>query len=125
MNYCLIEKELVVEGPKTLPTNWRNISNLPALPDEELKKLGWLPVEYPVVNFDSVTQKRSADTYNIASDKVKVVFNYKNKTNAEIIAEAEAATKPSVIENNESISYIRDFLKAKFKNDVLFPEELK
>jgi uncharacterized protein YjeT (DUF2065 family) len=125
MNYCLVEKELVVEGPKILPTNWRNISNLPALPDEELRKLGWVPVEYPVVDFDPVTQKRLADTYNILFDKVKVVFNYKNKTNAEIIAEAEAALKPPVIGDNESVGYIREFLKAKFKDDVLFPEELK
>ena len=28
-----------------LPSNWQNISNFHVLPDSELKKHGWLPVE--------------------------------------------------------------------------------
>ena len=29
----------------TLPTQWKNISNMYVLPDEELKKYGWFPVK--------------------------------------------------------------------------------
>lgn len=36
INYCLLDKERknVLDGPKALPVNWKNISNLPALSDE-------------------------------------------------------------------------------------------
>ena len=90
MNYCLIEKGEIIEGPKPLPTNWKNISNLPALSDAELKKLGWLPVEYPELFFDAATQKRLADTYDILADKVVAVFNFGDKTQGELDAEAVA-----------------------------------
>lgn len=124
-NYCLIEKGAIIEGPKPLPTNWKNISNLPALADIGLKDFGWLPTEYPESVFDPATQKRLADTYDIQTDKVVVIFNIEDKTKEELDAEAAAALEPTVMGDTESVSYIRDFLKSKFKEDVLFPEELK
>lgn len=125
MNYCLIDKGVIKKGPKPLPTNWKNISNLPSLSATDLLKLNWLPTEYPELVFDSATQKRLADTYDIQADKVVVIFNIVNKTQEEIDAEIAEAAKPVVLEDNESISYIRAFLKAKFKNDILFPDKLK
>ena len=41
-------EKLIIDGPCELPTHWQNISHLNVLDDQELKQLGWLPVE--VVN---------------------------------------------------------------------------
>ncbi len=44
MNYCLVENNLIVDGPCPLPRSWRNISGLDMLDNDSLQKLGWLPV---------------------------------------------------------------------------------
>lgn len=90
MKYCLIEADEIVKGPGSLPTNWKYISNLPALPDIKLKEFGWLPCEYLELVFDPATQKRLPDTYDIQEDKVLVIFNIENKTQEELDAEAVA-----------------------------------
>lgn len=125
MNYSLIEKGVMINTPQILPTNWRNISNLPKLSDVDLKILGWIPVEYQIDTFDTATQKRLPDTYTIKKDKVIVIFNYLDKTLEEIAEDEAAAAKPPVIDDTESVQYIRTFLKTKFGNDALFPTELK
>lgn len=91
-NYCLIENGEILEGPKLLPTNYKNISNLPSLSDEDLKLLGWLPVSYPELVFDPAVQNRLEDTYVIQDTVVEVVFNFVDKTQEELdtIAAAEA-----------------------------------
>jgi hypothetical protein len=45
MKYCYIENNEIKQTLDVLPTNWRNISNFYILPNSELKKHGWLPVE--------------------------------------------------------------------------------
>jgi hypothetical protein len=44
MNYCFIENNVIVEGPRGLPRSWRNISGLDQMSDASLRELGWLPV---------------------------------------------------------------------------------
>lgn len=41
--YALVKNGVIIEGPKTLPINWENVSNLPALTDAQLLALGWYP----------------------------------------------------------------------------------
>ena len=43
MNYCLVENNSVVDGPRYLPRSWRNVSGLNLASKEELKEKGWLP----------------------------------------------------------------------------------
>lgn len=43
MRYCHVVDGKILEGPRALPKNWNNISNLDCLSDEELFKLGWIP----------------------------------------------------------------------------------
>ena len=45
MKYCYIENNQIKQTLDVLPTNWRNISNFYILPNSELKKHGWLPLE--------------------------------------------------------------------------------
>lgn len=44
MNYCLVENNVIVDGPRALPKAWRNISGLDMLDNDSLRELGWLPV---------------------------------------------------------------------------------
>lgn len=44
MNYCFVENNAIVEGPRGLPRSWRNISGLDLLSNDDLRALGWLPV---------------------------------------------------------------------------------
>lgn len=42
--YCLVQDGVVVEGPKSLPKCWRNVSCFDCLSKEELLKYGWYEV---------------------------------------------------------------------------------
>lgn len=44
MNYCFVENNAIVDGPRGLPRSWRNISGLNLLDNDDLRVLGWLPV---------------------------------------------------------------------------------
>jgi len=44
MNYCLVENNVIADGPRALPRAWRNISGLDMLDNDSLRELGWLPV---------------------------------------------------------------------------------
>ncbi len=46
--YCYVENDVVVTGPRGLPSTWKNISNFDNLSDSELLLLGW----YPYVEHD-------------------------------------------------------------------------
>jgi hypothetical protein len=43
MNYVFVESGTIIEYPSPLPLNWRNISNLPALNNDQLRSYGWYP----------------------------------------------------------------------------------
>lgn len=85
MNYCFIENNTIVEGPKALPNGWRNISGLCYLSDPELKELGWLP--YHVV--DNGGEVPDGATVEIGVDKVTETRLYRAKTQEEIDRETE------------------------------------
>lgn len=91
-NYCLLDeaRENVLDGPKKLPVNWKNISNLPALSDDQLNDINWVPAVYPELIFDSDTQKRLSDTLTINGNQVDVIFNIEGKTQEELDANAAA-----------------------------------
>jgi hypothetical protein len=43
MIYGYIENNQVVDGPRPLPSSWRNISGLNKMSEDALKAVGWLP----------------------------------------------------------------------------------
>lgn len=43
MNYGYVENNQVVDGPRRLPSSWRNISGLDKMSQDALKDIGWLP----------------------------------------------------------------------------------
>jgi len=44
MNYCYVENNTIVEGPRGLPRSWRNISGLDMMDADSLLAIGWFPV---------------------------------------------------------------------------------
>jgi hypothetical protein len=54
MNYCFVENNVIVDGPRGLPKSWRNISGLDLLDDQSLKQLGWLPLRLEEGDVDEV-----------------------------------------------------------------------
>ena len=90
--YCHIENNIIDEGPKTLPTSWRNISGLHHQDAAELKKLGWLPVRrVGCESFDSAVQVRTGPEYAIEADEVVATYTVRDKTDQEIDDEKTAA----------------------------------
>ena len=67
MNYCLVENNAIVDGPRALPSSWRNVSGLNWLSNEELRALGWLPVR---IDEGAVDEKFVGSTFIIAPYEV-------------------------------------------------------
>ena len=83
-NYCLVENGVVVEGPRTLPKNWKNISNLNVLSDARLKALGWLPVLEVKPDYDPRIQSRSGPALTVEADQVTAVWTVAERPLAEV-----------------------------------------
>ena len=69
-NYCLIENNIVIDGPRRLPTSWKNVSGFHHMNPDKLKDYGWLPVEYIETPYDPATHYRVSPSADIQVDKV-------------------------------------------------------
>ena len=65
--FALIREELVVELRPDLEGSWENISNFGALPEENLRELGWLPVSYP----DLTANQKYSEVPTLFADHVE------------------------------------------------------
>jgi len=84
MNYCLVENNAIVDGPRALPNSWRNISGLNWLSNNELRALGWLPVR---IDEGAVNEKFSGSMFVINPNEVvevKLWVKYTAEEKAEI-----------------------------------------
>ncbi len=102
MYYGYIENNTVIEGPRLLPTSWRNISGLDKMSSEGLKNLGWLPwktVESPGEIYLSASIEIGADfiTENVL----------KRPLNAEELATQEA-DRIAGVERQRRESYAKE-----------------
>ena len=90
-SYCHIENNIIDEGPKPIPTAWRNISGLHHLDAAELKKLSWLPVRRVGFEpFNPAVQVRTGPMYVIEPDEVVATYTVRDKTAQELDAEKDA-----------------------------------
>lgn len=106
--YCHIINSKIDKIVDVLPSNWQNISNFHVLPDSELKKHGWLPVE-------EKTHDGTLDVgYHIQSDKVLFIKSM----------EPDPAIQNTIQEDLENtwagIRCERDILLAESDKYVLF-----
>jgi hypothetical protein len=86
MNYCLVENNAIVEGPRALPRSWRNISGLNWLSNHDLRPLGWLPSR---IEEGIVDEKFVGSTFTITETEVIETKQWRKFT-AEEQAEIEA-----------------------------------
>lgn len=93
MNYCLVENNAIVDGPRALPSSWRNVSGLNWLSNNELRALGWLPVR---IDEGAVDEKFSGSMFVIHPHEVveiKLWVKYTAEEKAEIDAQKAAAVR--------------------------------
>jgi hypothetical protein len=93
MNYCLVENNAIVDGPRALPSSWRNVSGLNWLSDDELRALGWLPVR---IDEGAVDEKFSGSMFVIHPYEVveiKLWVKYTAEEKAEIDAQKAASVR--------------------------------
>ena len=92
MNYCYVENNVIVEGPRGLPRSWRNISGLDMMDADGLRAIGWLPVR---LDEGAVDEKFVGSTFIIAPYEVIEVKMWRPYT-AEEKAEMDRQLAASV-----------------------------
>lgn len=86
MNYCLVENNAIVEGPRGLPRSWRNVSGLNLMDASGLQSLGWLSVR---LEEGAVDEKFVGSTFTITPTEVIETKQWRKYT-AEEVAENNA-----------------------------------
>lgn len=107
-DYCHVTDGVVDEGPRSLPTSWKNVSGLDRGSPGTLKALGWLPVTYVNADYDPDTQVRSGPILNVSNNSVTATFNVRDKTPSELDDEKEA--KSGAILSEASFKALIDVL---------------
>jgi hypothetical protein len=83
MRYVNIKDNQIVDGPRTLPINWENISNFYVLDDQTLKSYGWLPYRFESIPLlDGETY--NGTTISIGENEVVEYQQKRQKTEQEI-----------------------------------------
>lgn len=106
MKYCYIENNQIKETLDVLPTNWRNISNFYILPNSELKKHGWLPVE------EIIYDETLREGLHIREDKILQVIKQSSPPQIDL--------EQQIQDQWAGIRYQRDELLLKSDKFVLF-----
>lgn len=93
MQYVHHENNVIDEGPRSLPSSWKNVSGLNLASPEMLKTLGWLPVVYVNEDYDPVLEVREGPTgCNVGdivpsgADEVTGTYAVRDKTAEELRA---------------------------------------
>ena len=85
--YYHVESGVIDEGPKDLPTAWRNSSGLHLGTPAELKDKGWLPqVVVGFEPFDPDTQIRTGPVNQVNANDVTSTYTVRDKTQQELDA---------------------------------------
>ena len=96
MRYAYVKNGNVIEGPRSLPKSWKNISGFNLQTNEQLRSLGWLPwifVEVPCPNENWISIN---PTIQVTDTEVIETQTYRQKTQNEIEQE-----KNQTIESNK------------------------
>lgn len=84
MIYALVKNGNIVEGPRSLPENWENVSRLDLLPDETLIDLGWYPVVTDAIPAHSTSAQYLITRYVVEEDRVVETFDVVDFTSEEL-----------------------------------------
>ena len=94
--YFQVEGGAIVQGPRDLPTAFRNVSGFHHLDGDlaTLKGHGWLPEELVGYEpFDPATQAREGPVFTIMATKVKSTYTIRAKTTEELTADVQEVRK--------------------------------
>lgn len=83
MRYVYVQNGQIVDGPRMIPINWKNISNFNVLDNDSLKSYGWFPhrfVEAPLSENDKIT----GSYFMVGEDEVVEYQTVAPKTQEEI-----------------------------------------
>ena len=89
MKYAHTENGQVIDGPRSVPNGWRNVSGLCYMDDKGLRALGWLPYE----TIDNGGEVLDKTIVQVLADKVLETRVYRYKTDAEIAKETKDKTE--------------------------------
>lgn len=93
MNYCYVENNTIVEGPRGLPRSWRNISGLDMMDADGLRAIGWFPVR---LDEGAVDEKFVGSMFIIHTNEVvemKLWSKYTADEKAEMDRQAASAIR--------------------------------
>jgi hypothetical protein len=115
MNYCLIENNSIVDGPRGLPRSWRNVSGLDLLDEASLRQLGWLPVRLEEGLAD---EKFVGSTFTIYENEVVETKQWRKYTNEERAEVVDQKARQVRNERNMKLSS-SDWTQAKDMPDAV------
>lgn len=102
MRYAYVENGQIVDGPRSLPKAWRNISGLHHLPDSELAKLGWLPWRF-VEGERGPDSIQEPSTIQVGATEVVETQVFREKTQTE--KDDEAASRAEAARRDRAQAY--------------------
>ena len=111
--FGLVENGTLQKVYDVLPTNWKNISNISALSDEELKALGWYRILKIDPIYDTTTHIRGEIKHYFHENIVYETYNIVEKK-VELLA-PESSIELSIAEQYERIRAYRDHLMKDFE----------
>ena len=129
--YCRVESGSVVEGPRSLPSVWKQVSGFPFLSDAEKRNHGWYPGEITQPDFDPTIQTRTGPEFTILEDHVQAVWTVQDRPLADVKTDLVARLKadaqikilanhPEYKQRNASLGILesveRDILVADIQN---------
>ncbi len=96
MRYAYVKNGNIVEGPRSLPKSWKNISGFNLQTNEQLRSLGWLPWTFIEVPCPNENWTAINSTIQVTDTEVIETQAYRQKTQGEIEQE-----KNQIIESNK------------------------
>lgn len=102
MRYAYVENGQIVEGPRSLPKSWRNISGLNHMPEPDLINIGWLPWRFVEVEAGS-DMVQEPSTVEIGATEVVETQVFRAKTQSE--KDAEAADRAEAAKRDRAQAY--------------------
>jgi hypothetical protein len=91
MIYALVKNGTIVEGPRSLPENWENVSRLDLVPTETLLELGWYPVVTDSIPDYNKSTQYLVTRYVVEETHIQETFEIVDFTQSEIQESVEAA----------------------------------
>lgn len=91
MIYALVKNGNIIEGPRSLPENWENVSRLDLLSDETLLELGWYPVITDTIPIHSVSTQYLVTRYVVEETHIQETFDVVDFTQEELAESAQSA----------------------------------